>query len=77
MADPNLYDFPSPLKGYEGLEPLPEYVSLTIPLCSPCATSSAFAALSPPLPSPFYLRLRMTRPILHPHLNGSLEGNSD
>jgi hypothetical protein len=33
MADPNLYDFPSPLKGYEGLEPLPEYVSLTIPLC--------------------------------------------
>jgi len=28
MADPNLYTYPSPLKGYEGMEPLPEYVTL-------------------------------------------------
>jgi len=28
MADPNLYTYASPLKGYEGLEPLPEYVAL-------------------------------------------------
>jgi hypothetical protein len=27
MADPNLYAYESPLKGYEGLEPLPKYVS--------------------------------------------------
>lgn len=26
MADPNLYKYESPLKGYEGLEALPEYV---------------------------------------------------
>jgi len=24
MADPNLYTYASPLKGYEGLEPLPD-----------------------------------------------------
>ena len=30
MADPNLYTYASPLKGYEGLEPLPEYVPLGI-----------------------------------------------
>jgi len=26
MADPTLYTYPSPLKGYENLQPLPEYV---------------------------------------------------
>lgn len=28
MADPSLYKYPSPLEGYEGLDPLPEYVAL-------------------------------------------------
>lgn len=26
MSDPSLYTYDSPLKGYEGLEPLPKYV---------------------------------------------------
>lgn len=25
MADPTLYTYPSPLEGYQNLEPLPEY----------------------------------------------------
>jgi hypothetical protein len=28
MADPSLYQYESPLKGYEGLKTLPKYVSL-------------------------------------------------
>ena len=28
MADPSLYRYPSPLEGYEGLKPLPEYETL-------------------------------------------------
>jgi DOPA 4,5-dioxygenase len=28
MADPSLYTYPSPLQGYENLEPLPEYVNM-------------------------------------------------
>jgi hypothetical protein len=40
MADPSLYTYPSPLKGYEGLQPLPTWVQFhdyTYPSHSACS----------------------------------------